>query len=72
MEDISETLDKEIKNNISEMKYSINEIKNIIDGINNRPQEAEHINDLEDRVIENNILQLMDITSYSSTHVSQK
>ena len=55
VEDISETLNKEIKNNISEMKNSINEIKNTLGGINGRLQEAEDcIRDLEDRVIESN------------------
>ena len=54
MEGISETYDKEIKNNISEMT-SINKIKNTINGINSRIQETEvHISDLEDRVMESN------------------
>lgn len=40
VEDISETLNKEIKNNISKMKNSISEIKNTIDGINSRLQKV--------------------------------
>ncbi|VFV33639.1 Hypothetical predicted protein, partial [Lynx pardinus] len=41
VENMSETLDKEIKNTISEIKNSITEIKNTIDRINSRLQEAE-------------------------------
>ena len=36
VEGITETLDKEIKNNISKMKNSINETKNTLDEINSR------------------------------------
>ena len=40
MEDISETINKEIKKNESEMKNTINEIKNTLDGINIRLEET--------------------------------
>ena len=40
VEDISETLNKEKKNQ-SEMKNTINEIKNTLDGINSRLEEVE-------------------------------
>ena len=54
VEDISETLNTEIKKNQSEMNTTI-EIKNALDGINSRIKEAEEqINDLEDRVMESN------------------
>ena len=58
MEDISETLNKEIKNikkDQSEMKNTIHEIKNTLDGINSRLNEAEEwIRNLEGRVMEKN------------------
>ena len=41
VEDISETLHKEIKKNQSEMKSTIIEIKNTLDGINSRLEEAD-------------------------------
>lgn len=45
-------LEKEIRNNISDMKNSKNKIKYIIDEINGSIQEIEeHINDLGDGVI---------------------
>ena len=48
VDNISETLDKKIKNNISEINNSINEIKNTIYRINSSLQEAEEpIGDLE-------------------------
>ena len=48
---ISETLNEEIKKQ-SEMKSTISEIKNTLDGINGRLEEAkELIRDLEDRVM---------------------
>ena len=43
-----------IKRNQSEVKNSIYEIKNTLEGINNRPQEAEWISNLEDKVMESN------------------
>ena len=53
VEDISETLNNEIKKNQSEMKNTINEIKNTLDGINNRVDEAEEsISDLKGKVME--------------------
>ena len=51
--DLSETLNKEIKKikKESEMKNSVTEIKNTLDGINSRLEEAvELISNLEDRV----------------------
>lgn len=52
---ISKTLDKVIKNNISDMKNSVNEIKSTIDGINSWLQEVEEqISDPEDRIMESN------------------
>jgi len=50
VEDISETLKKEIKKNQSEMKNTTIEIKNIFDGIHSRPEKTEEkINNLENR-----------------------
>lgn len=55
VEDISESLNKEIKKNRSEMTNTVNEIKNIQDGINRRLQEAkEQISDLGGRLMESN------------------
>ena len=55
VEDISETINTEIRNNIAEIKGSINEMRSILDGMSSRLEEAEEqINDLEDRVIESN------------------
>ena len=52
---MSETFNIEIKKNKSEMKNTINEIKNILDGINSGLEEAEGpISDLEDRAMESN------------------
>ena len=50
MEDISKNLKKEMKKNQSEKKNTIY----IFDGVNRRLKKAEHINDLEGRVIESN------------------
>ena len=41
VEDISKTLNTEIKKKQSEIKNTINEIKNTLDGINSRLEEAE-------------------------------
>lgn len=55
VEDISETLNREMKMNQSEMKNSISEIKNILDEVNGKLEEAEEwTSDLEDRVIRSN------------------
>ena len=40
-ENISETLNTEIRNNIAEIKDSINELKNPLHGMNSRLEEAE-------------------------------
>ena len=49
VEDISETLNTEIRNNIAEIKGSINEMRNMLDGINSRLEEAEEqINGLKE------------------------
>ena len=54
-DDISDTLDQEIKTNISEMKNSKNEIKNTIGEVNSRLQEGEEcISDLQGTVMESN------------------
>ena len=48
-EDISDTFNTGIRNNIAEIKSSINEMKNMLHGINSRMEEAEkQISDLED------------------------
>jgi len=52
MENINETLDTEIKNQI---KNLISETKNILDGINRLSEGEEEINDLEDRVKESKL-----------------
>ena len=50
-----ETLNTEIRNNIAEIKGSINEMRNTLHGIKSRIEEAEEpIRDLEDRVMESN------------------
>jgi len=41
VEDISETLNTEIRNNIVEIKGSINEMRNRHDGMNSRMEEKE-------------------------------
>ena len=49
VEDISETINREIQNNRAETKGSINEMRNMLDGMNSRLEEAEeHINDLKE------------------------
>ena len=54
VQDISETLDKEMKKNQSEMKNRINEMESTLDGIYTRLQEAEkRISDLQNRVMAN-------------------
>ena len=54
VEDFNETLNRDIRNNIAEIKSSINKIrKKMLDRIDSRQKEAEKsINDLEDRVME--------------------
>ena len=58
MEYLSETLNKEIENikkNQSEMKNSTIEVKDTLDGVNSRQEEAEKwISNLEHRVMESN------------------
>ena len=55
VEDTSETINTEIRNNIAERKDSISKIRNMLDGMNSRLEEAEErISDLEDRVMETN------------------
>lgn len=55
MEDISEILNTEIRNNTEGIKDSINEMRNRLGGMNSRLEEAEEcINDLEDRVRDSN------------------
>ena len=57
VEDLSETLNKEIENiktNQSEMKISINEIKNTLERINRLEEAEEWISKLEGRVMESN------------------
>jgi len=52
VEDISEALTTEIRNNTAEVKGSLNEMRNTPDGMNSRMEEAENqINDLENRVM---------------------
>ena len=41
LEDMSETLNTEIRNNIAEIKGSINEMRNMLDGMNSRLEKAE-------------------------------
>jgi len=51
VEDISETINTEIRNNRAEIKDSINKLRNRLNGMNSRLEEAEErINDLDDRV----------------------
>ena len=55
VEDISKTVNTEIRNNIAEIKSSINEMRAMFNGMNSRLEEAqEQINDLEHRVMESN------------------
>ena len=52
---MSETLNTDIRNNISEIKDSINEMRNMFNGMNNRLEKAEKkINDLVERVMGSN------------------
>lgn len=56
MEDKSETLNAVIRNNTAEIKCSINEMRNILDGMSSRMEETkEQMSDLEDRVMESNL-----------------
>ena len=53
VEELSKTFDKEVeKNNQSELKNTIIEIKNTLEGINRLANAEEWISDLEDRVME--------------------
>ena len=55
VEDIYETLTKEVKKNQLEMKSAINKIKSTFDTMNTSLEEAEaRFNGLEDRVMESN------------------
>ena len=54
VEHINETINTEIRSNTAQKKDSINEMRNMLDGINCRLEEEELINDPEDRVMENN------------------
>ena len=50
VEDMSETLNRDTRNNIGEIKGSVNEMGNTFDAKNSRMEEAEErISDLEDR-----------------------
>jgi len=55
VEGISQTINTEIRNNRAEIKGSINKIRNMLNGMNSRLEEAEEqIINLEDRVMESN------------------
>ena len=55
VEDMSETLNTEIRNNTAETEGSINEMRNMLDGMNSRLDEAdEQTNDTEIRVLKTN------------------
>jgi len=55
VEHINETINTEIRNNIAEIKGSINEMRNMLDGMNSRLEEAEEqTNSLMDKVMGNN------------------
>lgn len=55
MEDMSETFNTEIRNNIVEIKSSVSKMRNPLDGMYMRLGEAEEcISDQEDRVMDNN------------------
>ena len=55
VENISETINTEIRNNIADIKWSISQVRNMIDGINSRmEEEEEQIDGLEDWVWESN------------------
>ena len=49
VEDMSETLNTEIRNNIAEIKGSINKMRNMLDGMNSKREEEQEINDLQDK-----------------------
>ena len=50
-EGMSETLNPEIRNDIAEIKGSINEMRNMLDGMNSRMEiPEEQISDLEDSI----------------------
>ena len=48
MEDMSETLNTEIKNNITETKSSTNKMKNMLHVLNSMKEAEERTSDLED------------------------
>ena len=55
VEDMRETLNTEIRNSIAKVKGSINEMRNRLDGMYPRMEEAEEqINDLENTVMKSN------------------
>ena len=55
VKDMSNILNTEIRNNIAEIKGSINEMRNTFGGMNSRLEETEElIKDLEDKVMESN------------------
>ena len=54
MKDTSEILHAVIRNNIAEIKGPVNEMRNVLDGMSSRMEEAsEQMSDLEDRIMEN-------------------
>lgn len=55
VEDMSEILNTGIRNSKAELKGSINEMRNTLDGMNSMMEKGEEqINDLKDRVLESN------------------
>ena len=66
MEDINKTFNTEINKKQSEMKNTITEIENTLDGINGRREAEEQISsDLEDRVMESNQAEQMRKKNYA-------
>ena len=49
VEDVTETLNTKIRNNIGEIKGSINKMRNRLDGMNSKREEEQEINDLQDK-----------------------
>ena len=49
VEDVTETLNTKIRNNIGEIKGSINKMRNMLDGMNSKREEEQEINDLQDK-----------------------
>ena len=55
MEDMTETLRRQIRNDIAGIKGTMNKMRNTVDRMNSRMEKTEEwINDLEDRVTESN------------------